>query len=602
MHLFDRALNKYQIPKKSLLRKALAILFLLFIHTSLSAQYYIRGDVKDENGNLLQNVRILLPASNLIYYSGISGGFGIPSSNKTDSLLFSKDGFITKALKVNTALYLSVQLEMTSAKANLNSTKLVSYTEGVTGYLPSLVLYKGETYANLIENDYVKTNRNSKTTFSMRIDKASYSNIRRFLNQGSKVPPEAVKIEEMLNYFNLNYKEPSDGKVFNIESHLADCPWNETHKLLYINLSAKKIDLDTVPPSNFIFLIDVSGSMDLPNRLPLLKEAFQLLVKNLRNKDKVSIVVYGNTVRLWLPSTSGGEKEKIIESIERLQADGDTPGEAALRTAYGVARNTFIPNGNNRIIMATDGDFNVGQKSEKDLEDLIAGEEKNSIYLTCLGVGMGNYKNSKIEVLAKKGNGNFAYIDNINEAEKVLVTEFTQTAYSVAGDVQLSLKFDSGLVSEYRLIGYDNKRSNLEKKATELEGGEIGSGSGNMVIFEIVPAEGNLLELPDAKPARVTLEYRSKDDSLHMIKQDCIVTDRPFNQLSKEIQFGTAVTMFGLKLKESLYFPDVTWQQIYKIALDAYDEENFLQSQFLDLVNKAHRIYSPPKKKKRRWF
>lgn len=584
------------------MKKNTIILFLLILTNALSAQYYIRGDVKDADGNQLQNVRIFLPGSNMIYYSGTSGGFGIPSSHKTDSLVFSKENYITKGLKINTEKYLSVQLEMTAVKANLNSSELASYTEGVTGYIPSLIQYKGETYANLVENEYVKTNKNSKTTFSMRIDKASYSNIRRFLNQKTKVPPEAVRIEEMLNYFNLNYTEPTGDNVFNIESHLSDCPWNETHKLLFVNLSAKKINLDTVPPSNFIFLIDVSGSMDLPNRLPLLKEAFQLLVKNLRQKDKVSIVIYGNNVTLWLPSTSGDEKEKIIKAIEQLQPAGDTPGEAALRTAYNVARNTFIPNGNNRIIMATDGDFNVGQKNEKDLEDLIAHEEKNSIYLTCLGVGMGNYKDSKIEILAKKGNGNFAYIDNINEAEKVLVTEFTQTAYSVAGDVRLSLKFDADLVSEYRLLGYDNKRTSLEKKTTELEGGEIGSGSGSLVIFEIVPTKNNLINLPLSKPATAILEYRSKDDSLHMFTQDCIVTDSSFRLMPKEIQFGTAVAMFGLKLRESNYFPDVTWQQIHKIASVSYDDDNYLQSEFLDLVNKAQKIYTSPKKKKRRWF
>ncbi|MEO6949357.1 MAG: von Willebrand factor type A domain-containing protein [Ginsengibacter sp.] len=585
------------------MKTSIHILFLLFLSNLLSAQYYIRGDVKDENGNFLQNVKIWFPKSNLVYYSGVSGGFGIPSSHLTDSMVFSKNDYVTESLEVNTTKYVSIKLKMTAAKANLNSSKLVSFTEGVTAYIPSLIEYKGETYNNLLENEYVKTNKDSKTTFSMRIDKASYSNIRRFLNQDEKVPPEAVRIEEMLNYFNLNYKEPPEGKIFNIQSRLSDCPWNETHKLLFVNISAKKLNLDTVPPSNFIFLIDVSGSMDLPNRLPLLKEAFQLLVKNLREKDRVSIVIYGNTVSLWLPSTSGAEKDKIIESIEKLKAAGDTPGEAALRTAYDVARRTFIPHGNNRIIMATDGDFNVGQRSEKDLEDLIAGQKKNSIYLTCLGVGMGNYKDSKIEVLAKKGNGNFAYIDNINEAEKVLVTEFTQTAYSVAGDVRLSLKFNAALVSEYRLLGYDNKISSLEKKATELEGGEIGSGSGSMVIFEIVPTEGNLIDLPLAKPASLILEYRSKDDSLHVLPQECIVSNSPFKLLPKEIQFGTAVTMFGLKLKESSYFPDVTWQQIHKIGSRSYNEDNYLQSEFLDLVDRAEKVYSIPKtKKKRRFF
>jgi Ca-activated chloride channel family protein len=270
--------------------------------------------------------------------------------------------------------------------------KLISLTTNKGDALYPMAYYNGESYSNLVENDFIKTNSDYETTFSMRIDKASYSNVRRFINQDTRVPPDAVRIDEMLNYFNFNYKEPDKGNVFRIESQLTDCPWNNEHRLLFLNLSAKKLNLERVPPSNFVFLIDVSGSMDQPNRLPLLKESFQLLVKNLRRQDTVSIVIYGGSVGVWLQPTGGLEKQKISKAIEELHASGDTPGEAAIRTAYKLAANTFIKNGNNRIILATDGDFNIGQTTEKDLEELIAKEKETGVYLTCLGVGMCNYK------------------------------------------------------------------------------------------------------------------------------------------------------------------------------------------------------------------
>lgn len=580
---------------------------MLIVCNAAYGQYYIKGDIKDENGNGLQNVKIYLPSSKMIFYSGATGGFGIPSANKMDSLIFSKENFLSLSLAVNTSVYQNVVLKMNDAAANLARPKLISLTEGIEGPKASLVLYKGESYTNLVENDFVHTDKNYRTTFSMRIDKASYSNIRRFLNQSTKVPPEAVRVEEMLNYFNLNYKEPGKGKVFNIESQLTDCPWDKDHQLLLLNLSAKKLILDSVPPSNFIFLIDVSGSMDMPSRLPLLKESFQLLVKNMRAQDQVSIIVYGGRVGVWLEATSGAEKDKIIESIERLTAAGDTPGEEALRTAYAVARKTFLKDGNNRIILATDGDFNVGQRSEKDLEDLIASEKKSGIYLTCLGVGMGNYKDSKIEILAKKGNGNFAYIDNIHEAEKVLVTEFTQTAFSVASDVRLSIKFDSDMVSSYRLIGYANKSTSLEQKATELEGGEIGSGSGNMVVFEIVPSENAPKMAASTRLATASILYRLPEDTTQQtIRTQSINNYLPFGQINKSLQFGIAVTMFGLKLHESKYFPAVSWDFIKKTAAASIDDKDFLRSQFIDLLDKSKEIYDGKhknkKKKRRLWF
>ncbi len=323
----------------------------------------------------------------------------------------------------------------------------------------------------------------------MNIDKASYSNIRRFINTNTPVPPDAVRIEEMLNYFNEAYSEPDPGQLFKIKSVLTACPWNQENQLLFINVNSRKLNLDALPPCNLVFLIDISGSMDMPNRLPLLQSSFKLLVNNLRPKDTVSIVVYGGAVGIQLNATSGADKEKILKAIDELVPGGSTPGESGIKLAYDVAQNHFIKGGNNRVILATDGDFNVGAKTEDELDELISQKRQSGIYLTCLGVGMGNYKDSKIQTLAKKGNGNFAYLDNFPEAEKVLLTEFTQTLYAVADNVYMNVNFDPNYVSEYRLIGFDNKVGALNDSLSVIEGGEVGSGHSIIAAFEIIPTE-----------------------------------------------------------------------------------------------------------------
>ena len=581
------------------MQKGITIIVFAFLCFHSQAQYYIRGEIKDTKGKPVQNVKIYMPATYGVYYSGVSGGFGIPSSRQYDSLIISKEGYVPQRLYIKTSEYQEFILQALDAKSNSHKNKLVSLTEGRGGSMYPMTYYNGESYTNLIENDFVKAGDDNKTTFSMRIDKASYSNIRRFINQNTKVPPDAVRVDEMLNYFNFNYHEPTPGETFDVRSQLTTCPWNPAHQLLFLNLSAKKLDLAKVPPSNLVFLIDVSGSMDMPNRLPLLKEAFQLLVNNLRAQDTVSIVIYGGSVGVWLPPTSGAEKQKIAASIEGLTASGDTPGEAAVRTAYRVARSTFMPNGNNRIILATDGDFNIGQTSEKQLEELVAREKESGVFLTCLGVGMGNYKDSKIEILSKKGNGNFAYIDDIREAEKVLATEFTQTLYSVASDVSVAIKFNPEYVSSYRLIGYDNKRNVMDEQSSELEGGEIGSGSGNTVLFEVVPAQRAAPPQKDFV-AQLNLRYREPKDSVpKIIAFDCANNLLPFNQVAKPLQFAASVAMFGMKLRESDYFPDVEWSLIENIAMSSMADA-YLQQQFVGLIDQAKAIYYQKKKKRRR--
>ena len=466
-----------------------AIVF--FLPTLSFAQYYIRGEVKDEKGNGLQNVKIILNSTGLPYSTGVGGAFGILTSKAADSLSLSLEGYEPFNIKVNSSKFVSIVMKMQPFAASLQKHSLLSVTGNMQAMSDKQWAAGDETYNTIIENSYIDVTRYPSTSMVLNVDRASYSNIRRFINMGSMVPPDGVRIEEMLNYFNINYANPPADSMFRVESSLSSCPWAPGNQLLFLQVNTKKINLDKVPPSNLVFLIDVSGSMDMPNRLPLLKSSFRKLVQNLRHIDTVSIVVYGSVVGVMLQPTSGDNKKKIYDAIEELDSGRIYSRGSRDSQAYRLAQSKYIKGGNNRVILATDGDFNVGQYNEKQLEEMITKQKQTGIYLTCLGVGMGNYKDSKIEVLAKKGNGNFAYLDNELEGEKVLVKEFTQTLYAVADDVYMNVEFNPDLVKAYRLIGFDNKRSALADSSSELEGGEIGSGHSMMAIFELEPTEEN---------------------------------------------------------------------------------------------------------------
>lgn len=576
----------------------------MFFIPYANAQYYLRGEIKDEKNQYLQNVKIMLHSTRYIYYSGTSGGFGITCRNLSDSITLILDGYETKSFAVKTDVFQQITLKALSSNSTKNRQKLISITKDQNFSSTYNWYVSDESYFSLVENEIVDVNKFPNTGFSLNINKASYSNIRRFINNQSMVPPDAVRIEELLNYFNLHYREPAKKDVFSIESQISDCPWDVESKLLFLNVNARKLDMENVPPSNLVFLIDVSGSMDMPNRLPLVKAAFQMLIKNLREKDTVSIVAYGGTVSVWLQPTSGAEKQKIIQSIEELTARGDTPGESAIRMAYELAEHTFIKGGNNRVILATDGDFNVGEVSEKALDDLITKEKKTGVYLTCLGVGMGNYKDSKLEILAKRGNGNYAYLDDINEAEKVLVKEVTQTFYSVADDVFLNVHFNPGVIKSYRLIGFDNKRDAIADSTGELEGGDIGSGNSVLAIFEITPLkEDEFINATFSQsPAQVSLRYAlpnvpANTGNRMELNYNCPNNYAPFTDIDKEFQLGTAIAMFGMKLRASKFFPNSEWTDIEKIAYSAYDPSNYLQKQFVELVAAAKKIYVKKRKK-----
>ena len=569
--------------------------------SSAHAQYYLRGEVKDESGNPLQNVRILHIRTGYIYRSGSVGSFGITVNQKVDTFQFMHDGYVTEKVVAGVDKYLTVQMKLAPANrstARLN--KLLSFTRGMAREHHRKWFAGGETYASIVENKFVNTKNFSSTGIALNIDRASYSNVRRFLSGQSVVPTDAVRIEEMLNYFNLNYNEPKPGEVFDVKTRLTSCPWNPENQLFYIDLSAKKLDLEQLPPSNLVFLIDVSGSMDMPNRLPLLKSAFRLVVNNLRAKDSVTIVVYGGVTGVMLHPTSGGEKEKILRAIDELAPGGSTPGESGITLAYRLARQHYIVNGNNRVILATDGDFNVGLRTEEELDELISRNRESGIYLTCLGVGMGNYKDSKIQTLARKGNGNFSYLDNFNEAEKVLMKEFTQTLYAVADDAFMNIDFNPVFVKEYRLIGFDNKVGALNDTSAIVEGGEIGSGYAMMGLFEVIPEKHDSSGLRDEPFAKISLQYRLPNDTtLRYYNHVSRYNFKEFNAMERNYRFSAAVALFGSMLRLSDYTKHMDWSQVQLLATETADPNDLLQKEFTGLVEQAKQVYTKGKKRRR---
>ena len=352
------------------------------------------------------------------------------------------------------------------------------------------VPWNTEEYRAITDNRFQDPNSRPLSTFSVDVDTASYSIVRRFLNEGTLPPADAVRTEEMINYFRYDYSPPLGEDPVSITTEMGDCPWNPAHKLVLLGLQARKMDIRQLPPANLVFLVDVSGSMSPPNRLPLVKTALKMLVQQLRPQDRISIVVYAGAAGLVLDSTPGNEKALINAKIDSLQAGGSTAGGAGIQLAYKVAKERFVSGGNNRVILATDGDFNVGVSSEGELARLIEEKRQDGIYLTVLGFGMGNLKDNKMETLAQKGNGNYAYIDNAQEAKKVLVSQLAGTLYVVAKDVKLQVEFNPAKVKAYRLIGYENRQlADADFNEDKKDAGDMGSGHAVTALYEIVPAE-----------------------------------------------------------------------------------------------------------------
>ncbi len=461
-----------------------------------------------------------------------------------------------------------------------------------------------EDYGTLVENEFESPKQSPLSTFSIDVDNASYTNIRRFINNGQQVPKDAVRVEEMVNFFKYNYSQPKNNQPFAIHTEYSDCPWNENHKLLKIGLQGKEISTDDLPNSNFVFLIDVSGSMGSANKLPLLKESMKVLVSQLRKDDKVSIVVYAGAAGLVLPPTSGNKKETIINALDQLQAGGSTAGGAGIQLAYKIAQENFIKNGNNRVILATDGDFNVGASSDNDMERLIEEKRKSGVFLTCLGYGMGNYKDSKMETLADKGNGNYAYIDNIQEANRFLGKEFKGSMFAIAKDVKIQIEFNPKHVQSYRLIGYENRKLRPEDfKNDAIDAGELGSGHTVTALYEIIPVgvksnfskEVDGLKYSNVSPTQnysdelATIKFRyKKPDGEKSIEIVETIKDKTIDlpNASDDFKFSSAVAWFGLKLRDSKLISKKSGTAIKALASQgkSNDTEGY-KAEFIRLVN-----------------
>ena len=587
------------------MRKWIGLLVCLLVGISVAAQSYIRGQVVDQSNQPLLGVEIFQPSTQQFFHTGSTGSFGFPSPYNSDSVVFTLEGYGQVRTKLPGSRFSTVVLRILPGAAKARKPKLLSLVGKQTYDQRRSLWAGGETYANEVENDPIDAGLYPGTGFALNIDKASYSNVRRFINLQMRVPPDAVRIEEMLNYFNLDYQPPIPPALFSIQSQLTDCPWSTDKKLLILHICGKKLNLDNMPPSNFVFLLDVSGSMDMPNKLPLIKSAFRALTNNLRAIDTVSIVVYGGTVAPILVGAPGTNRQKILDAIDGLEANGSTPGAAGILLAYSVAAQHFIRNGNNRVILATDGDFNVGQTGENELEDLISRQRQSGIYLTCLGVGMGNYKDSKLEALAKRGNGNFSYLDNTQEAEKVLVKELSQNLYTVARDVYASVEFNKDFVKTYRLVGFENRKDAVMDSTSEIDGGEVGSGFALMAMFEIqgvgdlsggspVGSSGGQGTLADLK-----LTYRLPDDSLlRSAVYPCTANYKVLDSLDKAYPFATAVALYGLLLSQSKYALGATFADVLALANMGLDPQNFLENDFIHQVEKTIRIYGNKRKRK----
>lgn len=574
------------------MRMICLLYFLSCIVGVAKAQSYIRGQVLDESNKPLLGVQIYLPVSQSFYTTGSSGSFGFQTASGTDSVEFTLQGYETVKTRLGGSRFSTVVMKMQPGTAEARRPKLLSLVakQGTDQRRNQWV--QGETYSNLVENELMPTAQFPTTGFALNIDKASYSNIRRFINMQMRVPTDAVRIEELLNYFNFDYQPPPAPDIFSLRSQVTDCPWSADKRLLYLHICGQKINLDRMPPSNFVYLLDISGSMEMPNKLPLIKSAFRALTNNLRAIDTVSIVVYGGTVATMLEASPGSNRQKILDVIDGLEANGETPGAAGLVLAYSVARQHFHPGGNNRVILATDGDFNVGQTGEKELEEVITRERQSGIYITCLGVGMGNYKDSKLEVLAKRGNGNFAYLDNTQEAEKVLVKELSQNLYTVARDVYATVQFNKDAVGQYRLIGFENREDAVMDTASVVDGGEVGSGYSLMAIFEIQEKE----ESGDV--GQVRLSFRLPDDTtLRSVSYRCPSNYAPLQSLGKSYPFAAAVALYGMILRESKYTRSATFQDVLTLANMGLDPEIYLENDFIRQVEKTIRIYGAKRRK-----
>jgi Ca-activated chloride channel family protein len=559
----------------------------------------IHGYVIDEQGAGLPGVNVLVKGASDGTVTNVKGYYEIKVGNDQAILLFSYIGFQTEEVQVGTKTRIDVTLvadvkqleeivvaghdsnkirQITGAVKSVFRSKkeMAEYKVYDMAYAPALadqvVVHNTEDYATIHENQFHRPQHQPLSTFSIDVDAASYSNVRRYISNGSKPPIDAVRIEEMVNYFHYDYPQPTGEAPFSITTEMSDCPWQEGHYLLHVGLQGKRIPKQDIPASNLVFLIDVSGSMSDYNKLPLLKSSFKMLVDELRPEDRVAIVVYAGAAGLVLESTKGSDKKTIVKALDQLNAGGSTAGGAGIQLAYKTALDHYIEGGNNRVILATDGDFNVGQSSNGSLERMIEEKRNDGVFLTVLGFGMGNYKDDKLEILADKGNGNYAYIDDIAEAEKVFVHEFGGTMFTIAKDVKIQVEFNPEKVAGYRLIGYENRKLEAEDfNNDKKDAGELGAGHTVTALYQIIPKdgpiEGFLKDVDELKYQKiktdkgnantaewltVKLRYKKPDgDKSQLLTRT--VQGKALNpdSTSDNFRFSAAVASYGMWLRKS---------------------------------------------------
>ena len=546
----------------------------------------------------------------------VNGRYSI-QAQKGDVLLFRFIGYKEEKRVVKSA---KLDVKMKTDDVALEECVVVGYgtmkTKAMSGAYVAVcptAMYDMDTRMNTEEYDRIQENGFKSvadtplSTFSIDVDPASYSNMRRFINRGELPPADAIRTEELVNYFSYDYPKPTGDDPVKITVEAGTCTWNTAHRLVRIGLKAKEIPTEQLPASNLVFLIDVSGSMWGANRLDLVKSSLKLLVNNLRNKDKVAIVTYAGSAGVKLEATSGGDKQKIREAIDELTAGGSTAGGAGIHLAYQIAKKNFISDGNNRIILCSDGDFNVGVSSAEGLEQLIEKERKSGVHLTVLGYGMGNYKDKKIQVLAEKGNGNHAYIDNLQEANRVLVGEFGATLHTVAKDVKLQVEFNPSQVQAYRLIGYESRLLKDEDFNNDAkDAGDMGAGHTVTAFYEVIPAGvkneyvGKVDDLKYQKKEKMTLKPTGSDELLTVKlrykapdkdvsrKMELPFVDNKGDSVSSDFRFASAVAMFGQLLRDSDFKGTADYDKVIKLAKQGLNnDERGYRREFIRLVEAA---------------
>lgn len=546
----------------------------------------------------------------------VNGRYSI-QAQKGDVLLFRFIGYKEEKRVVKSA---KLDVKMKTDDVALEECVVVGYgtmkTKAMTGAYVAVcptAMYDMDTRMNTEEYDRIQENGFKSvadtplSTFSIDVDPASYSNMRRFINRGELPPADAIRTEELVNYFSYDYPKPTGNDPVKITVEAGTCTWNTAHRLVRIGLKAKEIPTEQLPASNLVFLIDVSGSMWGANRLDLVKSSLKLLVNNLRNKDKVAIVTYAGSAGVKLEATSGGDKQKIREAIDELTAGGSTAGGAGIHLAYQIAKKDFISDGNNRIILCSDGDFNVGVSSAEGLEQLIEKERKSGVHLTVLGYGMGNYKDREIQVLAEKGNGNHAYIDNLQEANRVLVGEFGATLHTVAKDVKLQVEFNPSQVQAYRLIGYESRLLKDEDFNNDAkDAGDMGAGHTVTAFYEVIPAGvkneyvGKVDDLKYQKKEKMTLKPTGSDELLTVKlcykapdkdvsrKMELPFVDNKGDSVSSDFRFASAVAMFGQLLRDSDFKGTADYDKVIKLAKQGLNnDERGYRREFIRLVEAA---------------